>query len=300
MRVRVIRGRELSDQETLAWSQFQQADGTLGSPYFCPQFTQAVAAVRDDVFVGIMEEAERVVGFFPFQKGRLRIGRPVGGHLSDCHGVIADLRAQWDARDLIRQCGLSTWDFDHLVASQQAFVPHHRATAESPYLDLSEGYESYAAARRETGSEQIKKTGNLRRRLEREVGALRFEAHEGNSEALRTLLAWKSKQYVESGLPDVFAVKWTVSLLERLLQIQGAQFSGMLSTLYANGRLMAAHMGMRSQHVWHYWFPSYDLEFQKYSPRPNPPAEDGRNRAGAWSPADRSGEGGLDVQTSAG
>ena len=106
----------------------------------------------------------------------------MGGALSDFHGVIADARAVWDAGDLVRRCGLSTWDFDHLVASQQAFVPYHQKLAESPYLDLSAGFEAYALARRESGSEQIKKTGNLRRRLEREVGALRFQAHEGSLE----------------------------------------------------------------------------------------------------------------------
>ena len=98
------------------------------------------------------------------------------------------------------------------------------------------------------------------------MGALRFQAHEGSLELLKTLLSWKSRQYLESGLRDVFALKWTVALLERLLQTQERNFAGMLSTLYANGRLVAAHMGMRSEHVWHYWYPSYDQEFQKYSP----------------------------------
>src|SRR2546430_5755932 len=103
MKVEVICGRELSEQLSQTWSQIQQADASLGSPYFCPQFTRSVAAVRNDVFVGVMEEAGRAIGFFPFQKGRLKMGRPVGGALSDFHGVIADANAEWDAGDLIRK-----------------------------------------------------------------------------------------------------------------------------------------------------------------------------------------------------
>ena len=40
----------------------------------------------------------------------------------------------------------------------------------------------------------------------------------------------------------------------------------MLSALYVGDRLAAAHMGMRSASVWHYWFPAYDPELSKYSP----------------------------------
>lgn len=40
----------------------------------------------------------------------------------------------------------------------------------------------------------------------------------------------------------------------------------MLSVLYAGDRMVAAHFGMRSATVWHYWFPAYDPAYAKYSP----------------------------------
>jgi CelD/BcsL family acetyltransferase involved in cellulose biosynthesis len=39
-----------------------------------------------------------------------------------------------------------------------------------------------------------------------------------------------------------------------------------LSTLHAGDRLAAAHFGMRSATVWHWWFPVYDPDLSKYSP----------------------------------
>jgi CelD/BcsL family acetyltransferase involved in cellulose biosynthesis len=263
---RIVEGNALSSELTQRWDEILVDNLDLDSPYFQPGFTQAVAAVRTDVFVAIMEESGQTVGFFPFQRARFGIGRAVGGALCDFQGAVARPGIQWSAKALIRSCGLKLWSFDHLLASQSAFSEYHTKTIESPYIDLSAGFDTYALERRASGSEQIKKTGNLRRRLEREVGPLRFEIHEPSSNALRTLLKWKSKQYLSSGLTDVFAVPWTVQLLEKLLNTQSHDFAGMLSTLYAGDRLIAAHFGMRSRFVLHYWYPAYDREFQRYSP----------------------------------
>jgi CelD/BcsL family acetyltransferase involved in cellulose biosynthesis len=266
MKVTVISGRELSAEHVRLWEEMLDANPALSGPYFRPEFTQAVAAVRRDVQVGVMEQSNRVIGFFPFQRTAMGMGRPVGGALSDFQAVIAPEDSEWDAQELIRKSGLSLWDFDHLLACQAPFAAHHRKTESSAYMDLSGGYESYARARREDGSEQIKKAGNLRRKLEREVGSLEFAAHSTEEATLQLLLKWKSHQYLASGTTDVFSYEWTVALLRRLLEIQTPDFAGMLSVLSVNGRMIAAHLGMRSKTIWHYWFPSYDHEFAKFSP----------------------------------
>jgi CelD/BcsL family acetyltransferase involved in cellulose biosynthesis len=45
-----------------------------------------------------------------------------------------------------------------------------------------------------------------------------------------------------------------------------AGFAGILSALYVEDTLLAAHMGMRSERVWHYWFPAFNKAYAKYSP----------------------------------
>ena len=266
MKVAVVRFAELGQQQLRQWETLQHANPALGSPYFSWQFTEAVSAVRRDVQIAVMENANRIVAFFPFQRTSMGMGRPVGGALSDFQGVIAAPDAQWDAQELIRKCRLSLWDFDHLLASQKPFAAYHRKTETSPYIDLSDGYETYAKARREDGSEQIKKAGNLKRKLEREIGPLQFTTHSTDEATLQLLLKWKSQQYLASGTTDVFSYEWTVALLRRLLEMQTPDFAGLLSLLSVNGRVIAAHLGMRSKTTWHYWFPSYDHEFAKFSP----------------------------------
>ena len=133
----------LTPEHLAAWADIQRADAALDSPYFRPEFTQAVAAVRGDVEVGVLEEGGEPVGFFPFQRGRRNVARPVGGMMSDFHGVVVRQGVAWDPRQLLRGCGLSAWHFDHLIAAQEPFRPHHWSVAPSPYIDLSQGWEGY-------------------------------------------------------------------------------------------------------------------------------------------------------------
>lgn len=266
MKVTVVAGAELTPELVSRWRQIQEANPDLASPYFCPEFTLAVAAVRRDVFVGIMEEAGNIIGFFPFQRGRMGVGKPVGGALSDYQGVIAAQDTRWDVIDLLRRCRLGSFAFDHLLASQMPFQPYHIAKADSHYIDLSQGFEGYASRLRESGSHLLKDINYKRRRLEREYGTVRFVPHTADISVLHTLLSWKSNQYRYSGLVDVFDFGWTSALLERIHTIQTEHFAGMLSALYVSDRLAAVHMGMRSRGVWNWWFPRHDEWCAKCSP----------------------------------
>jgi CelD/BcsL family acetyltransferase involved in cellulose biosynthesis len=65
MKIDIIPATEFSRDHIAAWRALQQADPALDSPLFHPEFTRAVAAVRDDVEVAVLEEAGEFVGFFP-------------------------------------------------------------------------------------------------------------------------------------------------------------------------------------------------------------------------------------------
>jgi CelD/BcsL family acetyltransferase involved in cellulose biosynthesis len=266
MKFTVVPAGWLTPEQVLTWSQLQRNDPAVDSPYFRPEFTQAVAQVRGDVEVAILEEDGATVGFFPFQRGRWGLGRPVGGNMSDFQGIVARPGLLYDPIDLVRGCGLSGWDFDHLVAGQRPFVPHCYLTAESPYMDLSAGYEAYLAERNRAGTDAIRQIQRKARKVEREIGPLRFEFHTNDPQVFATLLEWKSAQYRRTRAPNIFAYGWTVKLLERILSTSGEAFAGVLSALYIGDRLVAVHLGMRSYGVLHSWFPAYDVSLAKFSP----------------------------------
>lgn len=260
------RTQQLSAEDRQAWDEFQRRDPSLDSGYFCPEFTQAVAAVRDDVEVAVLRRAGKAVGFFPFQRSALNLGKPVGGKLSDYHGVIAERGVSVNPEQLVRACGLSGWDFDHLVATQTAFQPYVRAAGDSPYLDLTQGFEHYARERREAGSDTLAKLNRKIRKLEREQGELQFAWHDPSDEVLETLQGWKSAQYRATGFTDVFEFPWTKDLLRQIVSNSRDDWGATVSTLRVGGRLAAACYSLRSRQVMHAWFNAYDAELAAYSP----------------------------------
>ena len=172
----------------------------------------------------------------------------------------------WDASRIVRDSGLSEWRFDHTLAIQKPFQPYHRVETQSPIIDLSRGYESYVEGRRRDGSEQIKKAYGLLRKLEREVGPVRFEVHSPDVRKLRKLMRWKSRQYRLSGKLDIFGVPWVTKVIEGIHAENHEDFAGLYSQLTVGDLPIAGHMGMRSKTVWHYWIPAYDPGYAKYSP----------------------------------
>lgn len=266
MKISTISPRELDANAIARWRALQRDNPSLASPYFAPEFTLAVASVRDDVRVAVLEEGVEIVGYFPFQRGRWRSCRPVGGLLSDHHGVIAAQGTSWSWRDLLRAARLSCFRFDHLVASQATSEVEALRNCASPGLDLSRGFSRYRAARLQRGSRRVAELDRKARKLEREVGPVRFEVYAG-ADVLPRVLAWKSEQCQRTGVLDYFSsLPWTRALVERILQVREPGFAGALSALYAGDTLVAAHMGMHSDRVWHWWFPTYDHDYGKYSP----------------------------------
>src|SRR5260370_6126045 len=140
MQVTVIPGRELGRDLLLRWTELQQSNAVLTNPFFAPDFTVAVASVRDDVEVAVIEENGKIEAFFPFQRRARSIGVPVGGILSDYQALICQPKFECDPLELLRKCRLVTWDFDHLLVSQKCFLPFHRATDQSPHMHLTNGY----------------------------------------------------------------------------------------------------------------------------------------------------------------
>jgi len=266
MKVRVLSAESLDVRDRGRWSEIRRDVPWLASPFFSPTFTSIVAATRDDVRIAVMEDQGQLLGFFPFQRGRLGAGRPVGSLLSDYHGAIVPPGASWDAKALLRACGLKTWEFHRLVASQAPFEPFHHVRHDSAQLALSDGFDAYMAGRRETHGQTLTRLDRKMRKLEREHGPLHFTLHSADPTDLATLFHWKTDQYLNTGAANILAHGWIREVLRLCHAAQTDDFAGLLSFVSAGDRPVAAHLGMRSGPVFHSWFQAYDPEFAHYSP----------------------------------
>ena len=170
MRVEVVSSQTIGPSEVERWGEIQQQP-VYRSPFFRPEFTIAMGTLRD-VRVAIVEDAGRVVGFFPFESRSPRSGRPVAWPRSNYHGPVVDEDAEIDPRALVRACRLTTWVFDHLPARLPGFAAHSYGRGSSPYLDLSAGFDAYLASKREHSNVRDL-LGRRARKLAREIGPVR-------------------------------------------------------------------------------------------------------------------------------
>ncbi|MCZ1010707.1 GNAT family N-acetyltransferase [Streptomyces lydicus] len=271
MDVAVYRPGELTGADRSAWTALQSRARSLGTPqlanpFLSPEFTLAVGHCRSGVRIAVLHEHGEPAAFLPFQRSVLGTGRAVGLGVSDAQGLVHRPGFRWDARELLRACGLSVLEFDHLVEGQKPFETASFSGHGSPVIEVDQGFEAYLAGLRARSPKFTRTTLAKERKLGRDIGPLRYVHDERDPAALRTLMEWKSAQYRRTGRSDRFAHPWIVRLVQHLFHTRSASFAGLLSVLYAGERPVAAHFGLRSESVLACWFPAYDPRFAKFSP----------------------------------
>ncbi|MFJ8933405.1 GNAT family N-acetyltransferase [Streptomyces sp. NPDC102364] len=267
MNITTYRADELSASLRSAWHETMAQSPDFQNPFLAPEFAEGVARFKGRAHVAVLREGSEPVGFFPYEKGFAGIGRAIGMGLSDCQALVHRPGVTWDTRQLLRACGLSVFEFDHLVEEQRPFGRYVTGTFASPVLDLKDGsHETYEEWLRATYPGQAKTTLKKERRLTRNVGEMRFVYDERDPAVLHQLMRWKSAQYRRTGRMDRFARPWIVNLTDHLFQVREDHFTGVLSVIYAGDRPVAAHFGPTSKTVFAAWFTAYDPEFSYYSP----------------------------------
>lgn len=267
MRISVVRPAELGPSEIQAWHSMQLESSSLVNPYLCPEYSVCVGEVQPAARVAVLTEGSQTIGFFPFERRKFGAGAAIGAGLSNCQGVIHAPGAEWDARELLKACGLSTWQFSRLAAQdQKPFEGYGTDQVHSALVDLSDGYESYNEYFRQKSPKFVKNLNRNVRNLEKDFGKVRFVADARDMADLRLLMSWKSDQCKRNGWLDVFARPWVVDLIDRLFATRTDSFSSLLYVLYAGETPIACELDFRSGHYLAGWHCAYNPEFGKYSP----------------------------------
>jgi CelD/BcsL family acetyltransferase involved in cellulose biosynthesis len=257
---------DVSSELFAAWERLHDADLTHCSPFLHPSYVRAVGDVRADVEVGIISREGEAVGFLPFQRSWPGVGGAVGSRLCDVAGAIVTPGVLWDPVAFASSVGLRTLRLPNVLASMAPFGPFQRAAGAAPFMDLSDGFEAYLRSRLDSGSSFMTQIQRKARKLERELGPVRFEWHTEDDAVFDTLLSWKAAQRKQTKTPNILHLPWARELLERLRGRRGDDFGGVLSALYVGDTLAAAHFGIRTRRVLHYWIPAYNEELARYSP----------------------------------
>jgi CelD/BcsL family acetyltransferase involved in cellulose biosynthesis len=264
LRLEVIPPDELPEEARAAWRRLQLLSPDLRHPMLAPAFTEAAARHRQGIRVAVLHDSGSHVGFFPFQSDSRGIGVPVAHRLNDYQTVLLDAGVTVDTAWLLRGCGLHTWQFDNLLPVPPVFAEGRFRLEAAPFIDLSGGGEAPLEAA--SGASRRKKLLRQERRLERDLGPVRFEFHSTDPAAFDAVLQWKSRQKQRTGVRDVFAWPWVRPMLDDLLATGDPDCAGTLSVLYAGDTLAAVHLGVRSGEILHLWIPAYNPDLRQHSP----------------------------------
>jgi CelD/BcsL family acetyltransferase involved in cellulose biosynthesis len=260
------------------WSALQAQSPALDSPFLSPQWARAVAraqgnavgldddrAASHQVRVAVISDAEGLQGFMSARVGAFT-AMPAGAPMCDYQGLVATPDAQIDPRRLVQAMGVSRFDFTHMLGDQAAFAPHLRGSADSWIVDVSEGYDAWAAGRKAAGVGVVKDLDKKGRKADRELGEPTFTAFSRSRGDFDQLLYWKREQLLATGQTDLFAHGWVMRLVRELFESRDPDFGGVLFTLHFGGELAAAHFHLRGQRTIHGWLIAHNPAFEKWSP----------------------------------
>jgi CelD/BcsL family acetyltransferase involved in cellulose biosynthesis len=263
--MRIVAFDELGAGELDAWHRLRAANPALDSPYFHPGFAAAVHASGRPVQVAVGRDSRGTISaLFPAHRERALL-RPAGWPAADFQGPVHAPGSVFAPQKLLTG-GVRGVAFDHLLEPCPDFAPWVESSRPSPLLDTTGGLDGYLGRASRSGKDNMGQARRRAARAERDLGPVRFAADVVDEDALARVVQLKRAQYAATGARDYFAEPDRLALLTRLLHTRGTEFAGVLSTVYAGPHLLAAHFGIRSGSVLHWWFPVYDPEFAALAP----------------------------------
>lgn len=260
----------LGSSDIDAWTDMRAANPALYSPYFHPDYTALIGALRDDAFVAIAMNGDKYAGFFPYQgpkPGGNGFARPIGAPMTDYHGFICAPKTVLEANTLFEDAGIGALHFSGFVQPQGAIAPYVKDIHDCTMMDISAGAAAWREARDSSYRRHLKSHRRRVRKAEEEFGPRRFVYKSEDQAVFDLLIAWKKQKFAETGKFDVLSVDWTLSLLEQLWK-RGpeAELRADMHALYFGDRLAAVDLGLTDGVTFHSWIVAYDGDLHTYAP----------------------------------
>jgi CelD/BcsL family acetyltransferase involved in cellulose biosynthesis len=260
VRLETIHPNDLAPAEIARWRAHQRAAPALRSPYLSPEWAQIIGAVRADARVCVIDGG---AGFMGAQRLDRFAAMGLGAPIADYQGLVAEESFRVEPRAICRALGVGRID---LVNAAPGTLARAAGADPSWIAEVGGGRELYEAALRERRGEFVRQSDKKARKLARECGPIEFRARSSERADFETLVTWKTDQLRRTGQPDIWARPWVRRALDRCFEANSAEFSGLLFTLYAGGKLAAAAFCLRSTSVLHFWLLGHDEAFDRASP----------------------------------
>lgn len=234
--------------------------GDRYSPLFHPDFTALVAEVRRDVRIIRAQDINDRLAFLPLHRRHFGFSRPIAAAFSDYHGPICEPGFALCSEDMLSGAGVRRYKYFARIGDGE------RKAGQGLRADVKPGSPGPIEHFQDTHSKKAKQLRRLRRKLEREQGAVELILGEDRPETFGRLWAWKESQFRETGRHNVLRPRWAVEMMNRLHAGGLGEVSGFVASLNVNGEPIAAEFGPRWRGAFHPWIAAYDPAFAEYSP----------------------------------
>jgi CelD/BcsL family acetyltransferase involved in cellulose biosynthesis len=260
----LYRPADLPPQDSAVWRDIQNTTKVFSNPLFGYGFAAAVAAVRDDVLVAVYRQEGDAVAFLAFHRRPGRLARPIGAPFSDYQGIVSKGPIGLTGPQALALAGLGAIRFNGLVDPFGLFVVD--GVQDAYAIEPGGDAHGYLEAIRAASPKKFKNYRRLEHRLKREVGPLRLVSHDRSQDAFDLLMAWKSEQFLRTGIQDVLRPDWARRMMQALFETVSGDMTGLMINLYAGETLVGGHFGVRQGPVFHPWIASANPEFAFASP----------------------------------
>lgn len=248
------------------WNALRAGNPVLASPYFAPEFYEAVASVTRSGRLLVAEQDGRIAGLLPMQRRAPGIFGPIGGPLNDIHGLVAPSGSTLSPADLMAAGQVGMMTLRHAPIGTTSLGSRFGAPHAFHVMTLAGGYADYEARRLPFAKSAFRAIRTRSDKARKDYGELTHVFDDRSQGTLETLINWKRAQFAASKQPNLFGFAWVRELVDRLHTSRDPDLRGQLSSLYFGDKLVAAHFGLRSRDTLHYWFPGYDPAVAELSP----------------------------------
>ncbi|ESQ93024.1 hypothetical protein ABAC460_01865 [Asticcacaulis sp. AC460] len=259
----LYKAHDLPQSEIAYWRDLATVTPDFASPLLSPDFMQAVAQVRDDVYVAVYRRGAQTIGFLAHHRRPNRFARPVGAPFSDYSTIITAPDPGFTIDQALELAGIDRFHVSGIVDPYGIFgEPIADATPDDAYaIDLRGD---------DPGNNVVKKLAKninrLRRQLTDQVGEPRFLIGDDSRRHFDAMIALKRAQVRQTGLHDFLAAPWVQRLMDNLLAAPKDGLHGCLVTLMAGDTPLMYQFGPRLGDRAHPWISSYDPAFGAFSP----------------------------------
>jgi len=235
------------------------------SPFFAPEFIRTVANVRNDVHLYIGESSNGLDYYCPLHVNRNGTARGIGGVFSDRNGIVAAQNLDFNMLDLCQDNNIQQFISNGCISDN---LPNVKTVVQelNNETHIKGDLDSYYEGQRAQYPAHFKRLRRLRRKLDKDYSDVQFRFDDRRKSTYDALMAMKSEQYCRSGRHDVLGPKWVKNMFSELRTLSEESLRLRLSSLFVDGRLIAAELNMQSNQTLHGWIVAFDPEYGKYSP----------------------------------